>query len=193
MSSKILVKMHFFMTRFLAGFLISLLFSSHSAVAEDYTRFISHVFEDIAIEDKRPKKNTLWLTKKLKLQVSEYLNYSFVQLRLRYWGLNHRTLWILEEVGKEQPITMGVVIEEGKLLDINVLDYRESRGGEIQHKFFTDQFRGAELVKAKKRWTLSKKVDGITGATLSVRASKKVATLALFLHSLTPYKVDGET
>ena len=34
---------------------------------------------------------------------------------------------------------------------------------------------------------LSQPVDGITGATLSVRAVKKAATLALYLHRQTPY------
>lgn len=46
----------------------------------------------------------------------------------------------------------------------------------MQQSFFTRQFQGVSLTSNDK---LSKKIDGITGATLSVWALQKVARLAL--------------
>jgi len=59
---------------------------------------------------------------------------------------------------------------------MQVLAYRESRGGEVQQDFFTKQFKEARLTENDK---LNKKIDGITGATLSVWALQKMARLAL--------------
>ena len=86
---------------------------------------------------------------------------------------------IFEEIGKELPITVAVVIEAGAIIDLTVLEFRESRGGEVVYPFFTGQFSSAQL-EAGKTYNLDKNIDGITGATLSVRALKKIATLALY-------------
>ncbi|MCV6604514.1 MAG: FMN-binding protein, partial [Porticoccaceae bacterium] len=64
---------------------------------------------------------------------------------------------------------------------VKILEFRESRGWEVRYPFFTKQFIGVGLAH-KKRYRLDSHIDGITGATLSVRAVKKVATLALFFH-----------
>lgn len=135
---------------------------------------------------------TLWLNNDIKETAKQKMGYQFSQLRLRYWGAKERTAWLLEEVGKERPITIGVVVEKNKIKDVAILVYRESRGGEVRHDFFTNQFEGATLIKNENNYDLSEGIDGISGATLSVRAVKKVATLALFLHGLTPFS-NGET
>jgi len=75
-----------------------------------------------------------------------------------------------------------VVIQDGVLERIKVLIFRESRGWEVRYPFFTDQFKGAAL---NHDGALNKSIDGISGATLSVRALKKIATLALYLDSVT--------
>ena len=62
---------------------------------------------------------------------------------------------------------------------MRVLIYRESHGWEVRYPFFTDQFQGLEL-SSKNR--LNKKIDGISGATLSVNALTRLSKLALFLH-----------
>ena len=66
------------------------------------------------------------------------------------------------------------------LKQLKVLTFRESRGDEIRHDFFSKQFTLATLTKDK---ALSQQIDGITGATLSVRATTKVARLALWLNT----------
>lgn len=129
---------------------------------------------------------TLWINKTQREQIQEILNHSFSQIRIRYWGEGHRTGWIFEEIGKELPITVGVIVEDEKIVDLTVLEYRESRGGEVIYPFFTSQFNAASLSQGK-TFGLDKPIDGITGATLSVRALKKVATLALFCHQQTAF------
>ena len=129
---------------------------------------------------------TLWVNKALRAEIEQILGHRFTTLRLRYWGENNRTGWILEEIGKEQLITVGVVVEDNAIIDITILEYRESRGGEVRYPFFTQQFHQAKLDKSQ-GYRLNKSIDGITGATLSVRALKKIATLALFCHEQTPF------
>ena len=143
-----------------------------------------------------PAAKTLWLNKASKAEIDTQLGYQIQALRIRYWRDAKRTAWILDEIGKEQPITVGVVVDNGAIEQVQILVYRESRGGEVQQSFFTDQFVAATLSQNQhshqkhddseypKNLDLNKSIDGITGATLSVRAVKKMATLALYLHDL---------
>jgi len=120
----------------------------------------------------------MWLTGKRKDAVKKILGHRYPFLRVRYWRKHQRSVWILQETGKEQPITAGLVVNHGRLERIKVLVYRESRGWEVRYPFFTDQFKDARLAKTG---NLDRHIDGISGATLSVRAMKKLATLALYL------------
>jgi len=129
----------------------------------------------------------LWITRSLREQISQILEHAPDALRVRYWGKKHRTVWILEEIGKERPITVGLVVDKDRLETVRVLAFRESRGWEVRYPFFTDQFHGASLTG---EYELDRSIDGISGATLSVRALKKLARLALFLHNQTPMAND---
>lgn len=126
-----------------------------------------------------PTPAMLWLTPAIKQRAAVILGHDFPGLRTRYWRQGERTAWVLEEVGKEQPITMGVVVEKGQILNIEVLAYREARGGEIRHGFFRRQFERATLTPGDR---LDRPIDGITGATLSVGAMTRIARLALAFH-----------
>jgi hypothetical protein len=134
-----------------------------------------------------PTPGTLWLQGGVREQVTEILGHRYNALRIRYWGKDRRTAWILEEIGKDQPITIGLVVNAGKLETVRVLIFRESRGEEIRHPFFTEQFSGAELTGQHQ---LDRNIDGISGATLSVRAMKKLVRMALYLHTRTAYADD---
>lgn len=131
---------------------------------------------------------TLWLTAPMRKNAEQVLGHRFPGLRLRYWQHANRTAWILEEIGKEQPITLGVVVNEDRIEHLVVLEYRETRGGEITYPFFTNQFQGVSLSKEPTKDLpprLDQGIDGITGATLSVRAATRIATLALYFHRQT--------
>ena len=51
----------------------------------------------------------------LRKSVEKILDHPYGSLRIRYWKKDGRTAWILEEIGKTEPITFGVVIKEGKI------------------------------------------------------------------------------
>ena len=117
----------------------------------------------------------------MKTTLQDILGHRYQGLRVRYWQKEQRTAWVLEEIGKEQPITFGVIVHAGKIEKITVLAFRESRGWEIRYPAFTQQFVGARLNSL----TLDRPIDGISGATLSVWAMTGVARVALYLASLT--------
>ena len=126
-----------------------------------------------------PKSKVVWLKGELKQGITDLLGHPYSGLRIRYWPQQTKTAWILEEIGKTEPITFGVVINGGKVASIRVLEFRESRGSEIRYPAFTKQFKGTSLNEQQ----LDQTIDGVSGATLSVRASIAVARLALYLHA----------
>lgn len=134
-----------------------------------------------------PDPQVLWLKGDIKAITGEILGHRYPGLRIRYWGRDQRTAWILEEAGKEKPITVGLVVNQDDMELIRVLEFRESRGWEVRYPFFTDQFAGAGLTPEHE---LDRPIDGISGATLSVRALKKLARLALYLHQQTEFSHD---
>ena len=135
--------------------------------------FLNQVFDGAA-----PQAEVHWLTPDDKSRAADILQHPTRMLRQRYWQKAGRSAWILDEIGKEKPISIGVVIDQGRIETIRVLVFRETRGWEVKHDFFTDQFLGASLTDDQ---NLDRHIDGISGATLSVRAMTKVARLALYL------------
>lgn len=133
-----------------------------------------------AFDGKAPNKEKLWLAGAMKDAVKRILGHDYPGLRLSYWQSDQNTAWILDEIGKERPITIGVAVHDGQIKQVSILEFRESRGWEVRYPFFTEQFRGVKLTAEQE---LDMGIDGVTGATLSVRAVKKVAALALYLHS----------
>lgn len=136
-------------------------------------------FLAIAFGENPPAPDTIWITKEHREPLEELIGHRFGSLRVRYWQAGTRTAWILDEIGKEMPITIGVVVDGGAVREVRILEFREIRGWEVRYPFFTDQFRGATLTGDGK---LDAHIDGITGATLSVGAVKRVARAALYLH-----------
>lgn len=136
--------------------------------------FISSSFPNTS-----PQATQIWLSASIKKQAAEILNRPYRNLRVRYWSEQRRTAWIFDEIGKELPITIGVVINPNGIESVKVLAFRESRGGEVRYPFFTEQFEGLRLNEKLK---LDDHIDGITGATLSVKAVIRASRLALFLH-----------
>jgi len=126
-----------------------------------------------------PAARTLWVTGPLRESIEGILGHRFASLRVRYWQEGQTSAWILDEIGKELPITIGVTICDDAIANVRVLEFRESRGWEVKYPFFTDQFEAARLGDDGR---LDRDIDGITGATLSVAAVSRVARIALLLH-----------
>ena len=153
------------------------LMAAFFAFAEDYLS--RDDFLALAFASGQPEMQTFWLTKSTRSEAEAAVGWAPFGLRTRYWSEGQRTAWILEEIGKERPITLGLVIEANKIERVEVLAFRESRGWEIRYPFFTQQFEGLSLADDG---YLSDTIDGITGATLSVRAVERVSRFALWAH-----------
>lgn len=136
-------------------------------------------FLQTAFNGAKARWKILWLRGDLKSQVAKVLGHPYLGLRVRYWLMGNRTAWIIDEVGKDLPITVGVVVEGDAIRQLSILVYREERGGEVHEDSFTRQFMDVRLRDDDR---LSRNIDGITGATLSVHAVERVARLVLFLN-----------
>ena len=123
-------------------------------------------------------QKTLWLKADTKAEIQNLLDRPWPGVRVRYCEADDRTAWILDEIGKTEPITSGIVVDHGQVQTVRVLVFRESRGGEVHREAFTRQYEGAALAGKK---GLDRKVDGITGATMSVSAVNRQVQLALLL------------
>lgn len=148
--------------------------SAANSVYQSPEQFIENALGNL------PKAKVVWLKYEDKDIIAEILSHQYNRMRIRYWQEKDSTVWILEEIGKEKPITIGVHIKNSEIITLKVLIYRESRGDEVRHAFFTDQFNYAKLTDDN---GLTTHIDGITGATMSVRALTKVASMALWLHN----------
>ena len=136
--------------------------------------------EDFLLEvfsGKVPEQKKLILKSKLRKPIEKILKHPYSGMRVKYWQNDSKTVWILEEVGKEYPITFGMVVSNGKIAKAKVLIFREIRGWEVKYPAFTRQFIGATFDGKK----LDKNIDGVSGATLSVWAMTKIAKIALVL------------
>ena len=152
--------------------------------ASSFARGVYQTDEDFLAEtfyNAVPKSKVLWVKGDLRHSLAEILGHNYLGLRIRYWQQDSRTAWILEEIGKEKPITFGIVIVDGEVENVKVLAFRESRGGEIRYPAFTKQFKQAQLENNQ----LNRHIDSISGATLSVRAMTAVVRLALYLEQFT--------
>lgn len=155
--------------------LLATLLGTNVNAAQQYLtaeQFLTEIFSEDA-----PKQDVLWVTKDIAKQAEKILGHAPNQLRQRYWKGGGKSVWIFDEIGKEEPITAGLVVSDGKIFQARILIYRESRGGEVRYPAFLKQYQGAEL---QTDYHLNRNIDGISGATLSVNAMNRMARLALY-------------
>lgn len=132
---------------------------------------------------KLPPTRALRLTASHQATIKALLGREYRPSTVRYWTAGRKMVVILDEIGKTEPITTGFVVSGGRLERVKVLIYRESHGGEVSRSSFTKQYRSARL---RSDGRLDRRVDGIAGATLSVRAVTKLARVALYLDRVVP-------
>lgn len=164
---------------------LSVVLSGQAAVAGEGTyqspeAFVAEAFAG-AVPGELPEPRALWLRGEQREAVARVLGRAPAP-RVRYWQQAGRTVWILDEIGKDEPITAGVAVSDGAIDRMRVLVFRESRGWEVKYPFFTRQFDTVALTDDHQ---LNRHIDGITGATLSVRAMTRMARVALLLDTFT--------
>ena len=166
--------------RLLPGLLAAALGLGFATVAQADTVYLSaedflhHAFAT------PPRAEVFWLDNTAQEKLTRIFGHPYRAARVRYWREGATTVWILEDIGKEFPITAGFLVKAGQVDEARVLVYRESRGMEIHLPAFLRQFNGARIADDK----LSTPIDGISGATLSVAAMERMARAALILNQL---------
>jgi electron transport complex protein RnfG len=86
---------------------------------------------------------------------------------------------VMNEIGKHEFITFIVGINpKGEVGDVVVMEYRESRGGEVREQRFLRQFHGK---RQKDAIQVNKDIVNYTGATLSSYAIARGVKKALLL------------
>jgi Na+-translocating ferredoxin:NAD+ oxidoreductase RnfG subunit len=75
---------------------------------------------------------------------------------------------VREARGKDQPITFLVAVDTaGRVLDVDILVYREAYGGEVAYESWRRQFRGRSAADSVR---IGRPIRNISGATISSNA-----------------------
>ena len=131
----------FYTAVFFVGLLTTTLLASSSVSAKGVFQsgpdFVAEVFAP-----HNPSPSVLWITDDIRQQAEKILGRPVMGLRVRYHQSAGKTAWILNEIGKEMPITIGVVIDQHKIAKVKILAYRESRGGEVRYPAYMAQYQG---------------------------------------------------
>ena len=114
--------------------------------------------------------------------------------RIRAWrvagGGEPGWLFIDQVIGKHEFITYALAVGgDGRVRGLEVLEYLESYGGEIQRPSWRAQFYGKSL--ASDIFRLSRDIDNIAGATLSSRNVTDGVRKLLVLHDALLRKSGG--
>ena len=152
-----------------------------STAGESPKQFAETVFGEL------PATQTIRLSGDVKEGVQAAYGGRYPGFSISYWQQSTRRVWALRARGKHGFVHAGLVTQAGRLIRIKVLSSKEQRGRIIETPRFLEQFTGAGLKAGGK---LDRRIDGISGATYSVNAIKKMAQLALYLDSL--LEVDSE-
>ena len=127
--------------------------------------------------------HTLKLDAELKVLVQNKVKQRFYRDELYYWNISNNDTTIAyalmdNVLGKSMPITFLVILKnEGNILALEVIKYREAYGGEVGNKNWLAQFT---YFSDTSDFKLGKNIDGISGATISVNSlSKGIQKIAI--------------
>lgn len=157
------------------AFFISLLVSA-GLCSDEHSKTQSYLQKVFGAD--QPSVKAVWVTGQLKKRIEKGLGQKAYRLREKYYRRGSDIVFILDQIGKVKPITSAWHFKDNKIVDVEVLVYRESRGGEVRNRFFTQLFHDIGL---NKKDHLNREVDGITGATLSVWAMQRMCKQALMM------------
>tara|TARA_B100001013_G_scaffold286511_1_gene186323 strand:- start:384 stop:911 length:528 start_codon:yes stop_codon:yes gene_type:complete len=122
------------------------------------------------------RMNIFKLDKGVKKKVENQVKQRFYRDKLYYWTISQGDTTIayafLDNVlGKSMPITFLVILNiNGDIINANVIKYREAYGGEVGNKGWLQQFINSNKNSS---YTIGKDIDGISGATISVKSMAK--------------------
>jgi len=148
-----------------------------------------YLTEDQALKLLFPKSQQvraeeLRLTLEQKARIQEKIGWNFPEESFRAFkaesdGKVDGYAVIQETIGKHRLITYIVgVTPDGKVSDVEILVYRESKGSEVRMKRFNSQYEGKTPLDPIR---INKDIINITGATMSVRSVSAGVKRALVL------------
>jgi Na+-translocating ferredoxin:NAD+ oxidoreductase RnfG subunit len=118
----------------------------------------------------------LLLDKQVKKKVENKVKQKFYRDKLYYWNITKGDstmayAFLDNVIGKSMPITFLVILNmNGNIINTNVIKYREAYGGEVGNTGWLQQFYTRNN---NSRYKIGKDIDGISGATISVKSMSK--------------------
>jgi len=125
----------------------------------------------------------------IKLDIENKVKQRFYRNKIYYWIIEKSGKFnyaLLDNtMGKTMPITFLVIFDDRmEIIHSSIIKYRESYGGEVSGKKWLAQFDGK---KQNSIYKFGKEIDGITGATISIKSiTKAINKLSLLL----PYVIE---
>jgi Na+-translocating ferredoxin:NAD+ oxidoreductase RnfG subunit len=112
------------------------------------------------------KPSTLTLTKDQRKAVTASTGVSVRDQQIQVWtAADGSRLYVDKVVGKHEFITFGMGVgADGKVRGVEILEYKETYGGEVRRPDWRKQFNGKKFGDGFK---LGKDIMNISGATLS--------------------------
>ncbi len=122
------------------------------------------------------RMHILTLDKQIKKEVENQVKQKFYRDKLYYWTISQVDTTIAyafldNVIGKSMPITFMVILNiDGDIISANVIKYREAYGSEVGNKGWLRQFIN---FNNNSNYNIGKDIDGISGATISVKSMSK--------------------
>lgn len=124
-------------------------------------------------KSERVRKDVIRLSPEKKAQLEERIGWKFPEESFEVYigetgGQVDGYALVQNTIGKHKPMTYMVGIDNrGRVSDIELLVFRESRGSEIRQKRFNTQYEGKTVQDPVR---INKDIINISGATMSVRS-----------------------
>ncbi|MBU6479947.1 MAG: FMN-binding protein [Nitrospirae bacterium] len=135
-------------------------------------------------QSERVRKEVLKLSPEKKQQIEERIGWKFPEESFEvYIGetgaqINGYAL-VQNTIGKHKPMTYMVGVDNtGRVLNVELLVFREARGSEVRTKRFNVQYEGKTVLDPVR---INKDIINISGATMSVRSMSAGIKRALVL------------
>ena len=139
------------------------------------------------LKDTDIRMHILNLDRQIKKEVENKVKQKFYRDKLYYWTISQRDTTIAyafldNVIGKSMPITFMVILNiDGNIINANVIKYREAYGSEVGNKGWLQQFIN---FNNNSDYSSGKDIDGISGATISVKSMSKGMQKITILYSL---------
>ena len=120
--------------------------------------------------------HNLKLNDDIKYEVQNKVKQKFYRNKLYYWNISHGDSTIAyafldNVIGKSMPITFLVILNiNGEIIDVDVIKYREAYGSAVGNKIWLQQFFNRNNNSS---YDIGNDIDGISGATISVKSTSK--------------------